>query len=120
MCAVKGRLNSQPITYVSADPHNLTLLTPNHFIICQLGGQFAADVEKYVKLAKRWCRVQQLISQFWKRWIEEFFPSLNIRSKWFHQKRNLKVGDVCGINSQSKCKAWRLPPGWKYIQELLD
>jgi hypothetical protein len=37
---------------VSADPNDLTPFTPNHFIIGQLGGQFAADavdVEEYVK-----------------------------------------------------------------------
>ncbi len=33
MCAFEGLLNSRPITYVSADPHDLTPLTPNHFII---------------------------------------------------------------------------------------
>ena len=38
--------------------------------------------------------MQQLISQFWKRWRKEFLPSLNVRSKWFHLQRNLKVGDV--------------------------
>ena len=67
MCAVEGLLNSRPITYVSADPHDLTPLTPNHFIIGQLGGQFAAeavDVDEYIKPTKRWRRVQQLISQF--------------------------------------------------------
>jgi hypothetical protein len=112
MCAVEGLLNSRPITYVSADPHDLTPLTPNHFIIGQLGGQFAAeavDVEEYVKPAKRWRRVQQLISQFWKRWIKEFLPSLNIRNKWFHQKRNLKVGDVVlVVEANAKRGDWPL------------
>jgi hypothetical protein len=75
----------------------MTPLTPNHFIIGQLGGQFAAeafDTKEQVKPVKRWRRVQQLISQFWKRWRKEFLPSLNLRSKWFHLQRNLKVGDV--------------------------
>jgi hypothetical protein len=97
MCAAEGLLNSRPITYVSSDPHDMTPLTPNHFIIGQLGGQFAAeafDIEEQVKPVKRWRRVQQLISQFWKRWRKEFLPSLNVRSKWFHLQRNLKVGDV--------------------------
>ncbi|XP_028398828.1 uncharacterized protein LOC114522356 [Dendronephthya gigantea] len=97
MCAVEGLLTSRPITYVSSDPNDLTPLTPNHFIVGQLGGQFAAeavDEEEYVKPTKRWRRVQQLIGQFWKRWIREFLPSLNIRNKWYHHKRNLKEGDV--------------------------
>jgi hypothetical protein len=53
--------------------------------------------------------VQQLISQFWKRWIKEFLPSPNIRNKWFHQKRNFKVGDVVlVVEANAKCGDWPL------------
>ena len=74
MCASEGLLSSRPITYVSSDPHDMTPLTPNHFIIGQLGGQFAAvafDTEEQVKPVKRWRRVQEFFSQFWKRCRKE-------------------------------------------------
>ena len=76
MCSVEGLLNSRPIRYVSAHPHDLTQLTLNHFIIGQLGGQCVAeavDVEEYVKPTKRWRQVQKLVSQLWKRWIKNSF-----------------------------------------------
>ena len=82
---------------MSADPHDLTPLTQDHFMIGQLGGQFTAeavDVEEYLKPTKQWRRVQKLISQIWKIWIKEFLPSLNVRNRWFEQKRNFKEGDV--------------------------
>lgn len=97
VCAVEGLLNSRPITYVSSDPDDMTPLTPNHFIIGQLGGQFAPEAvnqEEHTEPKKRWRRIQQLIGQFWKRWIKEFLPSLNVRKKWFQAKRNLRPGDV--------------------------
>lgn len=37
----EGQLYSRPITYVSSDANDLTPLTPNHFIIGQLSGQYA-------------------------------------------------------------------------------
>ena len=37
----EGLLNSRPITYQSANPADLTPLTPNHFLHGGLGGRFA-------------------------------------------------------------------------------
>jgi hypothetical protein len=92
----EGLINSRPITYVSSSPDDLTPLTPNHFLIGQLGGQFAPEVpsEEILNKKKRWRRVQQLIAQFWKRCQKEFLPSLNTRSKWVNPKRELKKNDV--------------------------
>ena len=96
ICGAEEMLNSRPITYVSADPNDLTPLTPNHFLVGQLGGRFAPEAlpEEVYCPTKRWHRVQQLLKLFWKRWRKEFLPSLNIRGKWFHPKHNLKPGDV--------------------------
>ena len=38
--------------------------------------------------------MQQPLGQFWKRWRQEFLPSLNVRKKWFHARHSLKEGDV--------------------------
>lgn len=97
MCGAEQLLNSRPITYVSSDANDLCPLTPNHFIVGQLGGTFAADAadsDEHFNPRKRWHRVQQLIGQVWKRWRREFLPSLNIRKKWFHPQRNLSKNDV--------------------------
>ncbi|XP_078355671.1 uncharacterized protein LOC144640376 [Oculina patagonica] len=97
ICGAERLLNSRPLTYVSSDPHDLSPLTPSHFLVGQLGGSFAPealDHEQAYNPKKRWHRVQQLLGQFWKRWRKEFLPSLNVRKKWFHPKHNLKEGDV--------------------------
>ena len=96
ICGVEGLLNSRPITYVSSSPDDMVPLTPSHFLVGNLGGQLAPEVSsnKAFNPKKRWRRIQQLISQFWKRWRKEFLPSLNVRGKWFNPKRELTAGDV--------------------------
>ena len=97
ICGAEKLLNSRPITYVSSDPQDLTPLTPNHFLVGEVGGIFAPEamdkVEAYHPV-KRWHRVQQLLQHFWKRWQREFLPQLNLRKKWFHPRHNIAVGDV--------------------------
>ena len=93
----EGQLNSRPITYVSSDANDLTPLTPNHFIVGQLRGQYAPealDVDEACNPRKWWRRIQQLLGQFWARWRKEFLPNLNTRGKWYHPRRNMKEGDV--------------------------
>ena len=97
ICGAERLLNSRPLTYVSSDPHDLSPLTPSHFLVGELGRSFAPeafDHEQAYNPKKRWHRVQQLLGQFWKRWRKEFLPSLNARKKWFHPRHNLKEGDV--------------------------
>ena len=56
-------LNSRPLTYQSANPGDDIPLTPNHFLIGQIGGQFAPESvdETNYSLKKRWRRVQELV-----------------------------------------------------------
>ena len=86
-------LNSRPLTFQSASPNDDVPLTPNHFLIGQIGGQLAqASVDETTfSPKKRWRRVQELVRHFWHRWLLEWLPSLNVRRKW---TEDLKVEDV--------------------------
>jgi hypothetical protein len=97
ICGAERLMNSRPLTYVSSDHNDLSPLTPNHFLVGQLGGPFAPealDETEAYNPKKRWHRVQQLLKMFWKRWRKEFLPQINVRKKWFHPRHNLKNGDV--------------------------
>ena len=74
-------LNSRPLTYQSANPEDDIPLTLNHFLIGQIGGQFAPESvdETNYSLKKRWRRVQELVRHFWHRWLREWIPSLSNR-----------------------------------------
>ena len=64
-------LNSRPLTNQSANPEDDIPLTQNHFLIGQIGGQFAPESvdETNYSLKKRWRRVQELVRHFWHRWL---------------------------------------------------
>ena len=92
---VESLLNSRPITYQSTSPADDVPLTPNHFLHGQLGGGFApstGDVD--VNPKKRWRKVQAILSRTWERWLKEYLPTLNPRSKWTEVVKDLKKGDV--------------------------
>ena len=88
-------LNSRPLTYQSANPEDDIPLTPNHFLIGQIGGQFAPESvdETNYSLKKRWRRVQELVRHFWHRWFREWIPSLSNRRKWLKEERDLQSGN---------------------------
>ena len=107
ICGAECLLNSRPITFVSADPEDLSPLTTSHFLTGELGGKFApeaADQEEIFNSRKRLHRVQQLLGQFWKRWRRELLPSLNTRKKWFHPNHNLKKDDVVTVVDKEEKK----------------
>ena len=88
-------MNSIPLTYEGADPRDEPVLTPNHFLVGQLGGQLAPQVTDDVAFNPKhgWRLIQDLLKLFWKRSREECLSTLNTRKKWRKAKDNLKVGD---------------------------
>ena len=96
-CAgVESLLNSRPLTYQSAVPHDQVPLTPNHFLHGQMGGQFAledVDIQSF-NPRKRWRKVQALISRVWSRCLEKYLPTLRARLKWTQTVKDLKEGDI--------------------------
>ncbi|PFX20946.1 hypothetical protein AWC38_SpisGene14574 [Stylophora pistillata] len=60
---VESLLNSRPLTTVSDDPNDNLVLTPNHFLIGQMGDNFvpeSVDSTPFNLSGKRWRRVQEL------------------------------------------------------------
>ena len=96
VAGVESLLNSRPLTYQSADPRDVVPLTPNHFLHGQLGGQFAPETVDTTGFSprKRWRKVQEIISQVWKRWLQEYLPLLNRRPKWTEVVKDLKKDDI--------------------------
>jgi hypothetical protein len=92
---VESFLNSRPLTYQTADPKDNTPLTPNHFLYGQMGGRFAVELDGTVyNPQKKWRKVQEIISCVWRRWLKEYLPTLNTRSKWVEITKDLKTDDI--------------------------
>jgi len=110
LCSVEAIINNRPLTTVSTDPNDLTPLTPNHLLILRpakaLPGEFR-DADLYCR--NRWRQVQYLADVFWTRWIKEYVPHLQRRSKWLWSKKNLETGDVVlVIDNNAPRNCWRL------------
>ncbi|XP_064646215.1 uncharacterized protein LOC135499401 [Lineus longissimus] len=93
---VEGILNSRPLTYCSDDPNDDVVLTPNHFLIGQAGGQLAPRVLEDIAASPRdrWRYIQQMVTQIWRRWNREFLSLLQTRGKWLDIKQDPEVGDI--------------------------
>ena len=89
----EGLINSRPITYQSANPMDLTPLTPNHFLIGRAGDGVRIPTTDGTTM-RRWRHIQEIINVFWQRWMREWIPSLAGRKKWRDEQNNVKVGDI--------------------------
>ena len=61
-------MNSRPLTKLSGDPNDEPVLTPNHFLIGQIGGELAPDSVDSARFnpRNRWRRVQEPICHVWR------------------------------------------------------
>jgi hypothetical protein len=111
MCLVESIINGRPLTTVSEDVKDLEPLTPNHLLLLQSGA--APLIQETVKSdlysRRRWRQVQYLADIFWKRWIKEYLPSIQLRQKWTKTERNIEVGDiVIVIDENAPRSTWLL------------
>ena len=98
-CLVENALNSRLLTPVSADPCDLNALTPNHVLL----GEHSTGIPSVVgnnefDHRKRYDRAKSYANVIWSRWIKEYVPTLNRRSKWqTPAEQHLKTGDLVWI-----------------------
>ena len=96
LTGAEALVNSRPLIYQSANPHDDIPLTPNHFLHGQIGGHFAPSSVDHTQynLRKRWRRIQELVRHFWHRWLREWIPTLSARKKWHREHSDVQVGEI--------------------------
>lgn len=93
MAGDESPLNSRrPLTYQSANPRDIVPFTPNHFLHGQLGGQFVHETVDTTEFSALWRMVQEIISQVWRRWLQEYLPLLSRRPNTSGQRSK---GGLC-------------------------
>ena len=109
--------NERPIGIkpnLSTDP---VYLSPNSLYLGRTSDRIASgpfqssDVfdEDPKSFKDRFHLVQAITNQFWKVWLEVYFPSLLIRQKWHTARRNLQKGDICVLRDTDSMRGeWRL------------
>ncbi len=93
---VERILNDRPITQVSDDHRDPQALSPNTLLLLRPNRCFPPGVfDKTDNYCRRWWRqVQYVANIFWRRWLKEYLPALQVRSKWQHSRRNLAVNEI--------------------------
>ena len=103
MCEVEAIINARPLTKVSDDPRDVNALTPNHLLLIKSNESFPPGVfkrnDQYSE--RRWRQVQYMAEVFWRRWIKEYLPILQLRQKWHEVKRNIEEGDIVLVVEQN-------------------
>ena len=89
-------LNSRPLTPISSDVKDLSVLTPSHFLIEE---RLSQPVERdYLKepdnRLKIWQHLQKVRQDFWRRWQREYLVELQRRNKWTNGGENLQPGTL--------------------------
>ena len=97
-CLVEQSLNARPLVTISSDATDLDALTPNHFLLGTASSTLPSHQRAVVDHRKRYARAQAYSDAIWDRWLRDYVPSLNRRTKWSAQSdRDLKTRDLVWI-----------------------
>jgi transposase InsO family protein len=92
LCEAEKILNDRPLTRMGSDHRDPTPLTPSDLLLVR-GNTCAPDTEGN-NIRRRWQVVQKIANAFYERFVSEYLPQLQVRSKWTEKKENLKVNDI--------------------------
>ena len=89
-------VNSRPLTDVPVEDEADSPLTPNHFILgSSNGSKPPLPLDDSIPSVRRsWKAAQQFADIFWKRWVNEYLPTLTRRTKWYQPTKPLEEGDL--------------------------
>lgn len=107
---IEACLNSRPLTALSEDPEDFSVLTPGHFLVGRALNSLPEPNLSHLPVNRlsRWQHVQQLSQHFWSRWSLEYLSTLQQRNKWKYPQRQYQIGDLVLMKQNS------LPPlVWK-------
>ena len=98
----KQMINSRPLgpNLSSEDPESAPPLTPNHLLMGRATIEIPEGPFTETTLNKRFIFIQNLVTQWWKKWMKSVFPYLLPSYKWTNKKRNLQPGDVVLIHKE--------------------
>ena len=106
LAEIEAQLNSCPLTYLSADPGDYSVITPAQILI---GGNLQAFPAKDTRvlehtsraITKRFQYHQKLVNGFWKHWHAEYLRSLIPVKKWFTVGREIHKGDLVLVSEDN-------------------
>ncbi|XP_077137143.1 uncharacterized protein LOC143796157 [Ranitomeya variabilis] len=111
LAEVSAIINARPLTSLSSDSEDPTILTPA-MLLTQKASVLSAPPGEFSNkdlYRRQWRQVQSLSNTFWDRWRKQYLSTLQPRKKWQTDKPNIKTGDVVLMkDSQSHRNEWPL------------
>ena len=107
---IEAVMNQRPLSYHGSDPKDPEPITPSQLAI----GRDLKELppicgDGKVSISRRYRYLQTTLNHFWKRWIKEYLPNLQIRSRWKTEEKPIKVGDVVFIaDDKTSRPSWPL------------
>ncbi|XP_067209400.1 uncharacterized protein [Linepithema humile] len=93
---VEAILNSRPLSALTDDPDDLTVLTPGHFLMgCAptVIPEPSLDNEKTSRLS-RWQLLRKMLDSLWTRWSTEYLQRYHSIYKWNQATRSITEGSM--------------------------
>lgn len=104
-------LNSRPLTPISNNPDDLDVLTPGHFLVHR--PLIAIPEPSYEEIAtnrlSQWQMIQEYLRRLWKRWSTEYLSGLQQRTRWTHERDNIRIGTMVLVKEDNlPPQKWRI------------
>lgn len=101
---IEAILNSRPLIPLSADPSDLSYLSPSHFLI----GRSLTSVpcpqlmDVNINRLQRFRRIEKLKQHFWERFSNEYVSLLQQKVKWHSSTGHLNLGDMVLVKEANR------------------
>ena len=91
---MENLLNGRPLTYLTDDSAEPEILTPHHLLTGRANPNLPLDLfcDNDFSFKKRWRYAEALATEFWRRWMKVYLPTMAERKKWFGKQANLQEG----------------------------
>nr|XP_022902869.1 uncharacterized protein LOC111415413 [Onthophagus taurus] len=96
---IEATINSRPLTYISDDSTDLTILSPSHFLTGRTEVGFCMNLtSKEIsrsEILKRWRDREKTLKRFWDRWRSDYLQQLRTAHlRKSINAKSLNIGDV--------------------------
>lgn len=88
-------VNNRPITEIPFNTQDEEPLTPNHFLMGGSNLHPAPECNHHNKIKKQLNILNNLKKRLWKKWLLEYLPLINKRSKWYcSSSNNIQIDEL--------------------------
>jgi len=107
LCQIEEVINRRPITYCNGNDNDVLPLTPWNFLIISHSDRSINSIHNNSSLVQSFLENNAVVRSFWKRWKQEYLPSLIVNKSKADLKHS-KIGDVVLLSEASKREYWSL------------